>query len=317
MKNIRILMIVSGVLTLFVLQLHSVNARNSEDLPVLTVLLFLLIAANVALAINYAKKTDRSPVGWAIGGLLAPYICNTILALLPIKNSVVKKNLEQTALAESASFETVNETVTKENVASSYEELFTSFPATNTVFKIKNGWLKKPIELNVDNLRLFAIVFASNVKWRVTITFASINNYNIDLLPEEDAHSVYKMLEKAITGTHKDCVGISVCLAEYGKEGMQFELTELRSDYPALLAAVYRLRNQRKDLLRQWLAGKAETTITGRFGTTIVLDKDGYHSGNKVTPWSDIGMIRVEGSDLSTIMYMFPKGSINLPIIKS
>ena len=302
MKNLRILMIGSAVLTLLFLRLL-------ERSNVMTVLLFLLIAANVALAIHYAKKTDRPVVGWAIGAFLVPYICNVILALLPIKKSVVMKNLEQTAPAAPVSTET-NEIGDKEDTVSSLEKLFTSFPATGNVFQISRGLLKKPVDLHLDNLRLFAVIITTNVKWRVTTTSSSSGIVHIDLLPEEDAQSLYEILEKAITGTHRDCVGFSVCLAEHGQKGMQFKLTDLRNKYPTLLAAAYRLRLQRKERLRQWLSGKASTSITGSYGTTVVLDKEGYHSGNKVTPWSEIGLIKLESGSFGPVhMYLLRKDS--------
>ena len=192
---------------------------------------------------------------------------------------------------------------------SSYEELFTSFPATSNVFQIKRGWPKKSFDMNVDNLRLFSIVFASDVKWRVTITSHSTNIGHLDLLPEENAYGIYEILEKAMTGEKRD-YGINVCLAEYGKEGMLFKLTELREYNPSLLAALYRCQHQRKERLRQWLAGKAEVTLTGSYGSKVILDKESYRSGRKVIPWSEVGLIKIESSSIGPAhMYILPKGS--------
>ena len=302
MKTTRTLLIVAGILS-FVLIL------SSDYFPAMGMLYLFVVAANVALAIYYAQQTHRSLVGWAIAAFLIPCFSNVILALLPIKKSVVMKNLKQTNPDSQISHETVNQTDNEENNAVTREALFTSFPATDSVFRIEKGWLKKPIEMKIENLRLLAVVTLSNVKWWVTGSSHSLNTYYLDLLPENAADYLYEVFEKAIMGTQRDCEGFIFCLSEYGKQGMQLKLTEIRNYYPTMLAAIYRCRHQRKERLRQWLAENPEVMIKGSFGVTHSLSKTGYRSGHKLTPWSEIGFIKIESSDFAAEMHILPKGS--------
>ena len=306
MKAKRTLLVVTGILTFIIAQISSADVQNGGRSSVFSLLILLLAVANVILAVTYAKQTDRSPVGWGIGALFVPFITNIILVLLPIKTSVVMKNIEQTSPASSASHDTVNQNGTTEK---SLNELFTSFPATEPVFQIKRGLFKKPIELHLDNLRLLAIVITSNFKWRVTFSTHSLQTGYLDLLSDETAHTIYDIFEKAITGTQRDCEGMTICLAEYGNQGIQLQLTEIRNYYPTLPAALYRCHRQRKERLHQWLSENPEVKLSGRFGVSHFLNKTGYRAGHKLTSWADIGLIKIESSNFTSDMLMLPKGS--------
>jgi hypothetical protein len=309
MKTTRTLLIVAGICEFIVIQLNSTFTQRGEGSHFIMILFLSLVVANIVLAVYYAKNTDRSPVGWGIGAGLVPYISNVILALLPIKKSVVMKNLEQTGPPAPASHETVNQTVTDGDDTTPPEELFTSFPATGSVFQMKNGWLKQPTDMNMENLRLLAVVVPSNVKWWVTGSSHSLNTYYLDLLPENAAHYLYDVFEKAIMGTQRDCAGFTFCLSEFGKQGMLLKLNEIRNYYPAMIAAIYRCRHQRKERLRQWLAENPEVMLKGSWGEQNFLSKTGYRSGRKLTSWSEVGFIKIESINFSTFMYILPKGS--------
>jgi len=299
MKITRILLVVAWVFNFAVMGL-------TDSVPnVALALFFFMIAANVVLAVIYAKQTDRSQLRWGVGALLVPYLCLIILALLPNKKSGVMQLLEETTPASPTFIQTGSD----ESEEPPPNKLFTSFPETDTVFQIKKGWFEKPEVLNVNNLRLASVVITSGFKWRLTSTQHSIGGYYLDLLTEKESHYLYEILETAIMGKNRDCVGITVCLSDFGKQGILLKLTDIRNRYPALLAALYRCRHERKKRLYQWLNTNPVVTLKSRYGTKFQLNKSGYNCGYKLIPWSEVGMLKILSTTGNTTLNILPKGS--------
>jgi 4-amino-4-deoxy-L-arabinose transferase-like glycosyltransferase len=79
------LLVVCGIPELSIIHLNEAGLHEGRESFIIPLLFLLLAVTNVVLAVRYAKQTNRSPVGWGIGALLAPYICNVILVSLPVK----------------------------------------------------------------------------------------------------------------------------------------------------------------------------------------------------------------------------------------
>ena len=162
MKSLRFLMVGIGVITLF----FPIVGISIKDMPAI---IFLLIATNTALAIYYAKKTDRSVVGWAIGAFFTYGICSIILALLPVKKAAEMKGLEQTP----ASSETVMHTGTnvKPTAMESSETIAYEFIASES-------WMPSPnfVKLH-ESLKRFSAQEQYQAWYDVGMTFRSRGNH--------------------------------------------------------------------------------------------------------------------------------------------
>lgn len=262
------------------------------------------VIANVVLAYRYAWKTGRPAAAWALGSLFFPYVAPVLLAFLsPGSGIEIRSDLEPGTRSPAAG------SAAPYQASSQKKERFAAIPVPDRIFVHKDG-LFSNTRWPLDQLRLFSVIVPGNFKWRVVATSQERDFYIPDLLPADAADALYGFLDDLLSrGNPTILSGLTVCLADYQNNGAALPLGKLRKESGRLLAGLYRYRNERAERLRQWLAGGPQVVLRGGFGSTAVLNREGFHLKKAVTPWTGVGRIETETTNnIITHLYVLPRG---------
>ena len=256
--------------------------------------------ANLWSSYCYAMRTGRSAGLWTIGTLFLPYIIPIVLALIPMPSSGIEPTSAKVSDEQQRSDENV---VGTPLTATSSKPLFSSVKHPDHIFRHKEQW-------HLDQLRLFCIIVPGDFKWRVVTSSQEFVFLFPDLLPSDEAETIYGLLDELLSSNNpNDFSGISLCLADYQNQGDEFSLHKMKKTRASLLAGLYKYRQDRVKKLQQWLADNPQVILKGGLGSKAILDQDGFHVKKKTLAWPEVNTISVETMNgFITHMFVLPEG---------
>jgi len=310
MKKTRIWLIVLSIIMIasFVLMgifSKVINEGNAAKdwMGVFALLMTGSFITNLVISFRYAWKTGRRAVFWVIGTILLPYITPIVLALLPIPPMEAETIDEEVNNANEVTSEALNELF-----SDTVKKLFNSVPEPSAIYKIKIGGGKNT-QWELNRLRMVCIILPGTFKWRVVTSSQSMDYFCPDLMTDNDAHALYKILDETSSGAnYKAFYGIKICLIDYKNNRTVLDLYKLKNFSRTLLAGLYHFQGTRISNLKQWFSNNPQITLTGGFGGKVVLNKEGYHLKNITIPWKEVGRIDTETiNGFITHLYVLPR----------
>lgn len=316
MKKLRIALLILSLLSIASMILMAVISQAIQEGKIakdwIGVIGFLMsgsIITNVFLTYRYAWKTGRQAGLWALGAFLLPYIIPLILSFLPADSSGAEILPNPVPDDQDAPLTSIQQNEKVNGI--SEKGFFSSIQEPNRLFSHKER-LSKSSQWPLDQLRLFCLIVPGSFKWRIVTSSQEQWFFFPDLLPSEEAETIYGLMDELSTsGNPNDFGDIKICLANYDSKGTVLNLRKLKKNSTALLAGLYRYHAERSKKLKRWLSDDPQVTLTGGLGSRALLNRDGYHLKKIKLTWPEVKSINTESlSSLftTTHMYVLPEG---------